>query len=123
MDALVALKTRTADALTLRGTQHVLAGNALPAWEDLSRAVALDPDDIAARVNLGALLESKGRCQKPWGSTVGPCDRRRRSRTIASRASTWLWRVTTVTDSSRDAVLRPVPRADSPAALVDSPAA
>jgi tetratricopeptide (TPR) repeat protein len=62
MDALVALKTRSADALTVRGAQRVLAGQAQSAWEDLSQAVALDPENIAARVNLGALLESRGRC-------------------------------------------------------------
>ncbi|MDD5629738.1 MAG: hypothetical protein PHU21_11780 [Elusimicrobia bacterium] len=64
MDRLVALGTRRTDALTVRGAQRTLAGQPRPAWQDLSRAVALDPADIAARVNLGSLLESRGRCRE-----------------------------------------------------------
>lgn len=64
MDELVVRGTRRADALTVRGAQRALAGKPRPAWQDLSRAVALDPADIAARVNLGSLLESKGRCRE-----------------------------------------------------------
>jgi tetratricopeptide (TPR) repeat protein len=63
-DVLVARDPRRAYALTIRGTGRVLAGDARSALEDLSQAVALDPSNIAAHLNLGALLESQGRCRE-----------------------------------------------------------
>ncbi|MBI5238930.1 MAG: glycosyltransferase family 39 protein [Elusimicrobia bacterium] len=64
-DVLVARDpARRAQALVMRGTTRVLAGDKKGALEDLSRALALDPASVAAHVNLGSLLESMGRCRE-----------------------------------------------------------
>lgn len=55
---------RRAQALVMRGTGRVLAGDKKGALEDLAQAVALDPASVAAHVNLGSLLESLGRCRE-----------------------------------------------------------
>ena len=64
-DVLVARDpARRAQALVMRGTGRVLAGDKKGALKDLTEAVALDPAGVAAHVNLGSLLESMGRCRE-----------------------------------------------------------